>query len=98
MRIGRIEPMSDQEFDALLHGDADEAADPRLEELLAWLDTGGPFRVALEPGQNGRDVARAIVRAAARHGTHVATIVGDGFVAARKIGGEVNRADPSAST
>ena len=62
MRIGRIEPMSEQEFAALLHGDADEALDPELAALLGWIETGGPFRVMLQPGQNGQDVAQAIAR------------------------------------
>jgi hypothetical protein len=89
MRIGQIEPMSDQEFDALLHGDAEDDVDPQLAAIMAWIQTGGPFRVALQPGQSGQDVARTIARAAARHGLHVATVVGDGFVAVRKVGGAV---------
>jgi hypothetical protein len=93
MRFGRIEPMSEQEFDALRRGAPDEA-DPQAAAVLAWLESGGPFRVTVEPEQHSRDVAREIARLASRHGIHVATVAGDGFVAVRKIDAP---ADPARS-
>jgi hypothetical protein len=85
LQLGPIEPISRHAFEALLHGEDEAAFDPQLAALLEWIETGEPFRVSLLPDQDPHVVAQAIVRAAQRHGRHVATIAGDGFVAVCKL-------------
>ncbi len=80
VRIGPIEDMADDEFQALRRKKG-ARADPAMEELLDRVESGTPQRVGLEPGQNARGLRVAIARKAKQRGLAVETVEGDGFVA-----------------
>jgi hypothetical protein len=84
VKIGSIEPLSEEEFTALRQQKA-RKTDPAMVALLAEVDAGRPVQVALVEGQSARGLRTAISRAASSRGLSVETVEGDGFVAVRKV-------------
>lgn len=97
VKIGAIEPMSEEEFDALRRQKG-RRTDPAMRELLDEVAAGRAVRVPLGEGQGARGVRIAIGKAASSRGLGVETVEGDGFVGA-KLADEprVRKARPGAA-
>ena len=83
VRIGAIEEITQEEFQALRRTKATRG-NPEMLELLQRVQAGQAVRVPLEGGQSARGLRVAISRAAKQLGLSVETIEGDGFVAVSK--------------
>jgi len=59
--------------------------DPAMLALLTEFEAGRPVRVPLVEGQSARGLRTAISRAATSRGLSVETVIGEGFVAVRKV-------------